>query len=178
MNGSAPSNPSSRLKNFKQQLQHIKGFVFDVDGVLTNGSLLITSEGEFLRTMNIKDGYALQLAVKKGFKVAVISGGHSDGVPKRMNRLGITNVFMGVEDKMKVFENFLKENFLKADEIIYMGDDMPDLKVMQQCGIATCPADAVADIKKICLYVSPANGGAGCVRDIIEQTMRLHRKWE
>ncbi|MFI5218261.1 MAG: KdsC family phosphatase [Bacteroidia bacterium] len=166
------------MKNFKEKLHQIKGFVFDVDGVLTNGSLLITAEGEFLRTMNIKDGYGLQLAVKKGYKVAVISGGHSDGVPKRMNRLGIEDVFMGVEDKLKVFESFLAKHLLLPEEIIYMGDDMPDLKVMQQCGIASCPADAVADIKKICMYVSPANGGAGCVRDIIEQTMRLHGKWE
>jgi 3-deoxy-D-manno-octulosonate 8-phosphate phosphatase (KDO 8-P phosphatase) len=166
------------MRNFKERLKEIKCFVFDVDGVLTNGALVITSEGEFLRTMNIKDGYALQLAVKKKYKVAVISGGHSDGVPKRMNRLGITDVFMGVEDKVKIFKNYINKNQLQAAEIIYMGDDVPDIKVMQLCGIATCPNDAVPDIKKICSYISPANGGQGCVRDIIEQVMRLHGKWE
>lgn len=166
------------MENFKQRLKNIKSFIFDVDGVLTNGSLLITAEGEFLRTMNIKDGYALQLAVKKGYKVAVISGGHSDGVPKRMNRLGITDVFMGVENKMKTFENFISKHNLNTSDIVYMGDDMPDITTMQQCGIAACPNDAVPDIKKICIYVSPANGGEGCVRDIIEQTMRLQGTWE
>ncbi|HKR06685.1 MAG TPA: HAD-IIIA family hydrolase [Bacteroidia bacterium] len=166
------------MTNFKQRLKQIKCFVFDVDGVLTNGALVITTDGEFLRTMNIKDGYALQLAVKKGFKVAVISGGRSEGVPKRMNRLGITDVFMGVEDKVKTFESFIAKYHLNCDEIIYMGDDMPDIKVMQKCGIATCPNDAVSQVKKISAYISPCNGGEGCVRDIIEQTMRLHGKWE
>ena len=166
------------MENFKQTLRNIKCFVFDVDGVLTNGALVITPEGEFLRTMNIKDGYALQLAVKKGYEVAVISGGHSDGVPKRMNRLGIANVFMGVPDKSKVFDELRAKLNLSCEEIAYMGDDMPDIKVMKQCGIAACPNDAVPDVKKICSYISPANGGEGCVRDIIEQTMRLHGKWE
>ena len=166
------------MENFKQRLKQIKCFVFDVDGVLTNGSLVITPEGEFLRTMNIKDGYALQLAVKKGYKVAVISGGHSDGVPKRMNRLGITDVFMGVNDKVKTFKSLIAKNQLNSDEIIYMGDDMPDIKVMQLCGIAACPQDAVQEVKKISSYISPFSGGEGCVRDIIEQIMRLHKKWE
>lgn len=166
------------MENFKQKLHKIKCFVFDVDGVLTNGALIITPEGEFLRTMNIKDGYAIQLAVKKGYHVAVISGGHSEGVPVRMNRLGVTNVFMGVEDKMKKFEELKSNLNLSNENILYMGDDVPDIKVMQQCGIATCPNDAVPDVKKICLYVSGYNGGQGCVRDIIEQTMRLHGKWD
>ena len=149
-----------------------------MDGVLTNGALVITPEGEFLRTMNIKDGYALQLAVKKGYKVAVISGGHSDGVSRRMSRLGITDVFMGVDDKLKTFENFIAKYQLNCDEIIYMGDDMPDIKVLQQCGIAACPNNAVPEVKKVCSYISSSNGGEGCVRDIIEQAMRLHGKWE
>jgi 3-deoxy-D-manno-octulosonate 8-phosphate phosphatase (KDO 8-P phosphatase) len=166
------------MTNFKLRLHQITCFVFDVDGVLTNGALVITPEGDFLRTMNIKDGYALQLAVKKGYKVAIISGGHSDGVPRRMNRLGITEVFMGVDDKVKTFEDFIGKHQLDCDEIIYMGDDMPDIKVMQQCGIAACPNDAVPQVKKISAYVSPFNGGQGCVRDIIEQTMLLHGKWE
>ncbi|MEO5570012.1 MAG: HAD-IIIA family hydrolase [Bacteroidia bacterium] len=166
------------MTNFKQLLKQIKCFVFDVDGVLTNSALVITPEGEFLRTMNIKDGYALQLAVRKGYKAAVISGGHSNGVQLRMNRLGIADVFMGVEDKVKVFKHFILKQQLNASEIIYMGDDMPDIKVMQLCGIAACPNDAIPDIKKISTYISPFNGGEGCVRDIIEQTMRLHGKWE
>jgi 3-deoxy-D-manno-octulosonate 8-phosphate phosphatase (KDO 8-P phosphatase) len=168
----------AEMANFKQRLRQIKCFIFDVDGVLTNGALVITPEGEFLRTMNIKDGYALQLAVKKGYKVAVISGGHSEGVSRRMNRLGIMDVFMGVDDKLKTFESFTAKYQLNCDEIIYMGDDMPDIKVLGQCGIAACPNDAVQEVKKICSYISFSNGGEGCVRDIIEQTLRLHGKWE
>ena len=166
------------MENFKQKLRNIKAFIFDVDGVLTNGALTVMPDGELVRTMNIKDGYALQLAVKKGYWVAVISGGHSEGVPKRLKKLGVTEVFMGVEDKMKTQEIFIAKYKLKTEEIIYMGDDMPDLKAMQRCGIAACPADAVPEIKKISMYVSQANGGDGCVRDIIEQVMRLHDKWE
>lgn len=166
------------MENFKQKLRSVACFIFDVDGVLTNGALVITPEGEFLRTMNIKDGYAIQLAVKKGYKVAVISGGHSDGVPKRMNRLGVTDVFMGVENKMEVFKKLLSDNRLQNEEVVYMGDDVPDIEVMKLCGIAACPNDAIDDVKKICIYVSHANGGQGCVRDIIEQTMRLHGKWD
>jgi 3-deoxy-D-manno-octulosonate 8-phosphate phosphatase (KDO 8-P phosphatase) len=165
------------MDNFKQKLKAVKSFIFDVDGVLTNGALVITPEGEFLRTMNIKDGYAIQLAVKKGYKIAVISGGHSDGVPIRMNRLGVMDVFMGVNDKSAVFEEFKLKYKLNAEEIIYMGDDVPDIKVLKCCGIAACPQDAVAEVKKICIYVSSANGGEGCVRDIIEQTMRLQGTW-
>lgn len=166
------------MENFKQKLLKVKCFIFDVDGVLTNGALIITSEGEFLRTMNIKDGYAIQLAVKKGYHIAVISGGHSNGVPIRMSRLGVTHVFMGVDDKMKKFEELKKELHLSDEQILYMGDDVPDIKVMQCCGVTACPNDAIPDVKRICLFVSERNGGQGCVRDIIEQTMRLHGLWD
>ena len=118
-------------ENFKQKLNHIRCFIFDLDGVLTNGDLVITPDGEFLRSMNIKDGYALQLAVKKGYHIALISGGRSEGVPKRMTRLGITEVHLAVENKMEVFKTVVEKYKLELKEILYMGDDMPDLKVMK-----------------------------------------------
>jgi len=164
--------------NFKEKLRSVKTFIFDVDGVLTNGMLLVMPDGEFLRSMNIKDGYAMQLAIKKGYLLVIISGGHSTGVPIRLNRLGIQEVHMGVSDKNAVFNSILTKYNLTASEILYMGDDMPDLAVLTQCGVPCCPSDAVSDIKSKCIYVSQKNGGDGCVRDVIEQVMRLHGSWE
>jgi 3-deoxy-D-manno-octulosonate 8-phosphate phosphatase (KDO 8-P phosphatase) len=163
--------------NFKERLNEIRAFVFDLDGVLTDGSLLIFPDSEYIRTMNIKDGYALQLAVKKGYKVAIISGGTSEAVRQRLNKLGITEVHMGVSNKEDILEEYCSRNTLRFSELIYMGDDIPDYKVMQRAGIAACPADACADIRGISLYVSPYKGGEGCARDIIEQTLRLHGNW-
>jgi 3-deoxy-D-manno-octulosonate 8-phosphate phosphatase (KDO 8-P phosphatase) len=166
------------MDSFKQRLRRVACFVFDVDGVLTNGALTVASNGEFLRTMNIKDGYAIQLAVRQGYKVAVISGGHSSGIPDRMNRLGVTDVFMGVTDKQEVLETFLAENGIAAEAVLYMGDDVPDKKSMGLCGVAAAPADAVPEVRELCHFISSFGGGEGCVRDVIEQTLRLHGKWE
>lgn len=165
-------------KNFKERLKTIKTFIFDVDGVLTNGMLLVMPDGEFLRSMNIKDGYAMQLAVKKGYRLAIISGGHSKGVPIRLQRLGIEDVYMGVTDKSVVFHELLQKRDIKAEDVLYMGDDLPDLPLLKLCGVPCCPADAVHEIKDQSIYVSPFEGGNGCVRDVIEQTMRLHGTWE
>src|SRR5688572_3233238 len=164
--------------NFKEKLKGIKTFIFDVDGVLTNGMLLVMPDGEFLRSMNIKDGYAMQLAIKKGYLIVVISGGHSTGVPVRLQRLGIQEVHMGVSDKNAVFQSILSKYNLDTSNILYMGDDIPDIEVLKQCGVPCCPLDAVNEIKSNCIYVSHKNGGDGCVRDIIEQVMRLHGTWE
>jgi 3-deoxy-D-manno-octulosonate 8-phosphate phosphatase (KDO 8-P phosphatase) len=163
--------------NFKQRLSHIKCFVFDVDGVLTNGQLLITHEGQQLRSMNIKDGYALQLAVKQGYHVCIISGAVSEGVQKRLNSLGIKEVFIGVRDKKVKLNELAQQYQLKMEEILYMGDDMPDIEAMQCCAIACCPSDAVQQVKNVCIYASPLKGGDGCVRDVIEQALTLHGKW-
>jgi len=165
------------LKNYKELLHHIRCFVFDVDGVLTNGTLLVASDGEFLRMMNIKDGYAIQHAVKHGFQVAVISGGHSSGVPVRMKRLGVEHIFMGVEDKKKKLIELLSELKLDMANVLYMGDDIPDIEVMQCCRLAACPNDAVPEVKQVSHYISPVKGGEGCVRDVIEQVMKLNGKW-
>lgn len=164
--------------SFKVHLTKIKAFVFDVDGVLTDGSLLVMADGEFLRRMNIKDGYAMQLAVKKGYRIAVISGGHSTGVPKRLERLGLSEVHMGVKDKLEVYNSMLQRQQIEASEVLCMGDDMPDIPIMTRSGLATCPSDAVPEIKAVSHYISDAPGGHGCVRDVIRQVMLAQGTWE
>ncbi|MEP7265606.1 MAG: HAD-IIIA family hydrolase [Bacteroidota bacterium] len=164
--------------NFKERLNTIKCFVFDVDGVLTNGQLLVTHEGQQLRIMNIKDGYALQLAVKEGYHIFIISGASSEGVIKRLNGLGIKDVFTGVPDKKAKLNELMEKHLLTPEQVLYMGDDMPDIEVMKLCGIACCPADAVQQVKKISIYVSEKKGGEGCARDVIEQVLALHGKWK
>lgn len=165
------------MDNFKQKLRHITCFVFDVDGVLTDGSLILLPTGDQVRTMNIRDGYALQLAVKKGYRVVIISGGKSDAVKTRLNGLGITDIFLGVDDKDVKLKEIMLSAGLDGKTILYMGDDIPDIPAMKLCGIISCPADAAPEIKELSIYVSEKNGGNGCVRDVIEQTMRLHGKW-
>jgi 3-deoxy-D-manno-octulosonate 8-phosphate phosphatase (KDO 8-P phosphatase) len=164
--------------NIKEKLNAIKCFVFDVDGVLTDGQLLVTHEGQQLRSMNIKDGYALQLAVKEGYHVFIISGAASEGVIKRLNGLGIKDVFTGVPDKKAKLESLMESHLLKPEQILYMGDDMPDLEVMKMCGVPCCPTDAVQQIKSISVYTSDKRGGDGCARDVIEQVLTLHKKWK
>jgi len=164
--------------NVYENFDRIRAFVLDMDGVLTDGNVLVTEDGTMLRRMNIRDGYALQLAKKNGYDVVVISGSTSDGVKVRLSRLGITDVFMGVHNKVEVLQQFLSEHNLKAEQVMYMGDDIPDLDVMQMAGVAACPADAVPDIIKISQYISDKNGGEGCVRDIIEKTLKLQNKWQ
>lgn len=165
------------MKNYKELLNQIRCFVFDVDGVLTNGTLLVAADGEFLRMMNIKDGYAIQHAVKNGFQVAVISGGHSSGVPVRMKRLGVNHVYMGVENKQQKLKELLSELNIAPEHTLYMGDDIPDIAAMKLCGLPACPYDAVPEVKQVSRYISAFRGGEGCVRDVIEQVMKLAGKW-
>jgi 3-deoxy-D-manno-octulosonate 8-phosphate phosphatase (KDO 8-P phosphatase) len=155
----------------------IRVLAFDLDGVITDGSLVIHSGGEFLRTMDIKDGYALQHAVKKGYRVLVISGSFSQPCLDRLHYLGITDVWMKVKDKRQVLETFLIDNELRAEQVLFMGDDLPDLEVMQLVGLPACPADAVNEIKAIAHYISPKLGGKGCVRDVIEKVLRVRNDW-
>ena len=162
---------------FLEKLKSVKAFIFDVDGVLTDGTVHVTEAGEQLRQFNIKDGYALQLAVKRGFKIAVITGGRSAGVMLRLKGLGITDVFMPVDSKVEVYNQFVADNELTANDILYMGDDIPDLPVMKLVGLPVCPQDAVEEIKAISAYISPINGGKGCVRDIIEKVLKIQSKW-
>ncbi|MGK6352130.1 KdsC family phosphatase [Parapedobacter sp. DT-150] len=160
------------------KFKQVKAFVFDVDGVLSDGNVLVTEQGEQLRSFNIKDGYALQLAVKKGYPIAVITGGKSAGVEKRMRGLGISDVYLGVDDKKAVLHDWLAHAGLTLDDILYMGDDLPDLHNMKSVGLPTCPADAVEEIKAVAAYTSFRNGGAGAVRDVIEKVMKLQGTWE
>ncbi len=165
------------MGNFKELLPKINSFIFDVDGVLTNGMVTTLPDGDQIRTMNIKDGYALQYAIKKGYNIAIISGGSSESVRTRLNGLGITDVYLKASNKIAIFENYIKEKNILAENILYMGDDIPDYHVMQKCGVATCPKDAAIEIKSISDYISDKNGGQGCVRDIIEQVMRCNGDW-
>ena len=163
----------SVLPSFK----NIKAFVLDVDGVLTDSSVLVMDDGQLVRRMNIKDGYALQLAIKQGYFICVISGGTSQAVKLRLEKLGVNDVFLNIKSKKDVLVRFVQEKGLKWEEVLYMGDDIPDLEVMQMVGLACCPYDAVAEIRQISHYVSPITGGEGCVRDIIEKTLKLNGHW-
>lgn len=165
------------MENFKTRLNRVKAFIFDVDGVLTDGSVTLLPDGEQVRMMNIKDGYALQLAVKKGYLVAIISGGKSEMVRKRLNGLGITEVFLGAHAKMDPYEELLERYKLKPEEVLYMGDDIPDYEVMRHVGVPTCPKDSAPEIKNICVYISDKKGGRGAVRDVMEQVLKAQNKW-
>lgn len=165
------------MSNFKQHLKNINTFILDYDGVLTEGTVILTPDGEVLRTANVKDGYAMQLAVRMGYNIAIISGGNSQSMIERFKALNIKHFFLGVKDKRKVLREYLKENGIKAETVLYMGDDIPDYEAMQDVGLPCCPADAVPEIKNISEYVSIKRGGKGCVRDVIEQTLKLQNKW-
>ena len=158
-------------------LTKIKAFAFDVDGVLSSDSIPLHPSGEPMRVINIKDGYALQLAAQLGSPVAIIPGGRTEAVRKRFEGLGLSHVYMGVAVKIKIFEQWLAECGLQASEVMYMGDDIPDYEVMRVAGLPACPADAAPEIKQIARYVSPFCGGMGCGRDIIEQVLRAQGKW-
>ncbi|MFD2581119.1 KdsC family phosphatase [Pedobacter vanadiisoli] len=163
---------------FLQKLKEITTFIFDVDGVLTDGTVQVTDSGQSLRTFNIKDGYAMQLAVKRGYHICIISGGDGIAMGKRFFNLGITDVFLGTGDKVAIFNQYLQDKSLTAGEVLYMGDDIPDLKVMKLVGLPTCPADAVEEIKAISKFISPYKGGKTAVRDIIEKVMKVQGRWQ
>ncbi len=165
------------LKNYQHELMNVKAFAFDVDGVFTDGKVFLYPEGEFLRMMNIKDGYAVQYCVKRGYPLAVITGGNSSIIQKRFEYLGVRDIYLKSHNKFQDYEDFrLKYNF-EHSNILFMGDDLPDYEIMKKAGVPTCPADAVEEIKEISKYISDKNGGEGCVRDVIEQVLRLHNNW-
>ena len=164
-------------KSYKELLPDISTFIFDVDGVLTDGSVTITTSGELLRKMNIKDGYALKTAVDAGFNVCIISGGSNEGVRKRLQGLGITDIYLGAHDKIEQLNEYFDIYDIDSEQVMYMGDDLPDFYVMQQVGLPCCPQNAAPEIKSISKYISHKNGGEGCVRDIIEQTLKVQNKW-
>lgn len=163
--------------NYKEKLQPIKCFIFDYDGVMTDGTVYPSADGELMRAANVKDGYALQLAVKKGYKIAIISGGQSKTMEERMKGLKIEDVFLGVKNKKVVFDEYVKKYDLKMEEIVYMGDDIPDYQLLKIVGVSTCPSDAAEEILEIVDYISHKPGGKGAVRDILRQVMKLQGKW-
>lgn len=166
------------MLNFKQALTKITTLIFDIDGVLTNNTVFVNDKGEMLRNLHSKDGYALQLAIKKGYKIVIISGGNNEPVKKVLERAGIQHIFIRQHDKLQCYKDLLAEHSLSDEQIMYMGDDLPDWEVMKRVGVAACPNDAATEIKEICQYISDKKGGEGCVRDIIEQIMRVQQTWE
>jgi 3-deoxy-D-manno-octulosonate 8-phosphate phosphatase (KDO 8-P phosphatase) len=166
------------MSNFKEDLMNIKAFAFDVDGVLSQTYVPMFPNGEPMRTANIKDGYALQLAIKKGYRIAIITGGKTEAIEARFKSLGITDIFMGTSDKLPVFNQWIEKHGLRADQVMYMGDDIPDLPVMRVAGLAVAPADAAQEVKAVSKYISDRKGGEGCVRDVVEQVLRVHNDWD
>ena len=163
-------------KNYKEHLNDITTFILDVDGVLTNGDIIVTTEGEQYRTMNTKDGYAISSALKQGYKICIISGGSNEGVRSRLEKLGVKDIFLGTHEKVSFLKDYITKNNLSTNELMYVGDDLPDYQVMQLVALPCCPQDAVPEIKAISKYVSHKNGGKGVVRDVIEQVMKAQGK--
>lgn len=165
------------MVNFKEDLLNIKAFIFDIDGVLSLQTISLNVFGVPNRTINLRDGYALQLAVKKGYLIGVISGSNSKEYEKRLKLLGVTDIYLKSRTKLDHFNIFLKKHNLDKSNVLFMGDDIPDFDVMKEAGVAVCPSDADSEIKQISSYISDKKGGEGCVRDIIEQVLRLHDNW-
>lgn len=164
-------------KNFKEIMNQITTFVLDVDGVLTDSSVHVTPTGEMLRTMNIRDGFAMKAAIESGYNLCIISGGHNEGVRIRLQNLGIQDIHLASPDKVATFNAYIDKHNIKPEAVLYMGDDIPDFHVMQLVGLPTCPQDSSPEIKAISKYISHKNGGRGAVRDVIEQVMKVQGKW-
>lgn len=164
-------------KSYKEYLHQINTFIFDVDGVLTDGTVAITTDGQMLRTMNIKDGFALKTAINAGFNVCIISGGSNEGVRKRLSGLGITDIYLGAHNKIEQLNEYMDNKGISTQQILYMGDDIPDYPVMKLVALPCCPQDAVPEIKAVSKYISHKNGGKGAVRDVIEQVLKVQDKW-
>ncbi len=165
------------MKNFKEKLKDVKAFVFDVDGVFTNGFIYVDGNGLQMRTTNVKDGYAVHYASKIGFPIAIITGGRCKSIISRFNDLGVKDIYIEASDKTVCFDDFLTKYNLKPKNVLYMGDDLPDYRTMKRCGVKVCPADAAVEIQELADYISLKIGGQGCVRDVVEQTLRAQDKW-
>ena len=163
--------------NYKAKLHEIKAFVFDYDGVISDGNIWSANDTIIVRSGNVKDGYAMQYALRKGYLIAILSGGSGDSIRSRMKMLGVEDVYLGSHRKKEIFEDFLKDKQLLPEQVLYVGDDIPDYDVMRLAGVSACPADAAEEIKAGADYISHKNGGCGCVRDVIEQVLRLQGQW-
>ena len=158
-------------------LKKIKAIVFDVDGVLSASTITLHPNGEPMRTVNIKDGYAIQLAMKQGLRIAIITGGKTESVRQRYANLGVEDIYMACAIKIRHYEEFLANYCYSDEEVMYMGDDIPDYEIMKRVGCPVCPKDACSDIRQLSIYVSDYQGGHGCGRDVIEQVLRAQGKW-
>jgi 3-deoxy-D-manno-octulosonate 8-phosphate phosphatase (KDO 8-P phosphatase) len=165
------------MTNYKELLKNINTFVFDYDGVLSDGSVITLDDGEAYRTTNVKDGYALQLARKKGYRIAIISGAKADCMIHRLKALQISDIFLGCENKLETYLTYLRNNEIDTSCVLFMGDDIPDYELMLAAGLSSCPMDAAEEIKKVAKYISHFGGGKGCVRDVIEQVLKVQGKW-
>lgn len=165
------------MSTINYDLKKIKALAFDVDGVLSADMIPLHPSGEPMRTVNIKDGYAMQLAVKQGLKIAIITGGRTEAVRKRFETLGVEDIYMGSAIKIHDYRHFKEKHGLKDEEILYMGDDIPDMEVLHACGLSCCPRDAAPEVRQVCKYISHYNGGCGCGRDVLEQVLKVHGKW-
>ncbi len=165
------------MSGINYDLKKIKGLIFDVDGVLSPSTIPMGYDGMPRRMVNVKDGYALQLAVKCGFRIAIITGGRSESVPRRLNALGITDIYQNCGSKIAKFELWIKENGLMSDEVMYMGDDIPDIECLRMAGLSCCPHDAAPEVLQTCSYISRFPGGYGCVRDVVEQIIKANNLW-
>jgi len=165
------------MTNFKEELQNVKAFVFDIDGVLSTQTIALSLWGIPLRTVNLRDGYAIQLAVKKGYHVGVISGANSKEYIKRLKILGVNDIYLNCRTKKESITELVRKWNIDFRHVLYMGDDIPDFEVMKMVGLPACPSDADSEIKQVSVYISDKRGGEGCVRDVIEQTLRLHNNW-
>lgn len=164
--------------NLLELFKPIKTFVFDIDGVLAIDTMIVMPDGELIRSMNSKDGYAMQLAIKKGYNIIIITGGNSEAVKQRLIKLGVKDVFLGVHNKEKLLQEYAEQQSLLLSQMLYMGDDIPDYMAMQLVSLPCCPADAVPEIKQISKYISPFTGGYGCGRDVIEKVLKLNGHWD
>lgn len=172
------TEPTLELIHLFDKFSAVKSFVFDIDGVFTDNTVLVMENGELLRTMNVRDGFALKRATQAGYKVAIITGGRSQGVALRMQSLGVSHVFSGIQDKLTIFEDYCARESIDPAQVLYMGDDMADIPVMRRVGLPVCPSDSIPEVIKISAYVSPLAGGKGCVRDVLEKVLKLQGKWE
>ena len=163
--------------NLLSTFKNISTFVFDIDGVLTDGTVLLLENGLQARKMHVKDGLALQMALKAGYRVIILSGAYSEPVLQRMQYLGLQEIFLAIKDKRSFLEKYIFEHNLNMEEVLFMGDDLPDINLLKEVGLSACPADAVNEVKAVSQYISPINGGSGCVRDVIEKVLKLNNKW-
>ena len=164
--------------NQLEKFAEINTFIFDVDGVFTDSGLLVLEDGKLLRKMNARDGYAVKAALAAGYRVAIITGGKSEGVKIRLQNLGIKDIYLGIHDKLEAYEEYIDIYHLDEAKIMYMGDDIPDYEVMRRVGFPACPSDAAPEIRKLAIYISPEKGGDGCVRDVIERALKISGKWQ